>query len=117
MFSLLWLGRIGWFQRLNMILAVFASSAVPAVGGDDWPMRGRDQSRNAVSTEKNAPIEWDIAGDRSKSTKVRTNVRWSALLGAESRGDPVIASGLIWVGTNNSRPRNKAESADCSVLM
>lgn len=107
-----------WFQSLILVVAPIASLASFATSfGGDWAMRGRDHSRNAVSLEHNAPVDWKLVGDHRNSTKMRRNVRWSARLGAQSRGDPVIAGGLIWVGTDNSRPRNKAESADASVLM
>jgi outer membrane protein assembly factor BamB len=81
-------------------------------------MRGRDNSRNPVSRERNAPTDWALADQRPKPTKVPKNIRWSAELGgALVGGDPVVAGGLIWLGTNNSRPRDKAQSADASVLM
>ena len=30
------------------------------LAGADWPMFGRDNTRNAVSPEKDAPIDWDF---------------------------------------------------------
>ena len=81
--------------------------------GEDWPMRGRDWTRNAVSPEKNPPIDWEI-DDRNGNSR---NILWSAKLGSVSCGDPVIADGLLWVGTNNRYPRDEREDDDASVLM
>jgi outer membrane protein assembly factor BamB len=76
-------------------------------------MRGRDHTRNAVSPEKAAPIDWQIGSGDQK----HRNIRWSARLGSYSCGDPVIANGLVWIGTNNGRPRDPKMKADASVLM
>jgi hypothetical protein len=40
-----------------------------------------------------------------------------AKLGRPSLGGPVVANGLVWVGTNNSNPREPASTKDASVLM
>jgi outer membrane protein assembly factor BamB len=99
------------------IVALVLFAGITQVRSADWPMRGRNLSRNAVSPELRAPVNWVLPDERSTVPTPAKNVRWSALLGDQSCGDPVIAGGLIWVGTNNARPRYKAESADASVLM
>jgi outer membrane protein assembly factor BamB len=86
-----------------------------SVDGADWTMRGRDHTRNPVSPEKNAPTYWQVGNTRNKQ-KPR-NIRWSARLGTVSWGDPVIANGLVWVGTNNGHPRDPKISGDAAVLM
>ncbi len=105
-------------RDLMAVVVAFASlTSLAAIFAADWPMRGRDRSRNAVSPERNAPIDWELGDDSSVPPKPPSHVRWSARLGEQSCGDPVIARGHVWVGTDNSRPRNKAESEDASVLM
>jgi RNA polymerase sigma factor (sigma-70 family) len=84
-----------------------APRVVPAL--PDWPMWGRDASRNMVSQEKNPPAVWDVISGR--------NIKWTAKLGSRSLGNPVVANGLIWVGTNNQNPRDPAMAGDASVLM
>lgn len=81
------------------------SAAVSA----DWPMRGRNQNRNAVIPDQAGPTDWELA-DELKAAK---NIRWSAnLKGRSSCGDPVISGGLIWVGTSS-----QYDEKDASVLM
>src|SRR5262245_38744119 len=83
---------------------------------DDWPMFGRDKTRNAVSPEKNPPTEWQIKGAAKRivdNKVVEThaedrNVKWSARLGSITTASPVVAGGLVWIGTNNEHPRDPA---------
>jgi len=77
--------------------------------GGDWPMWGGRSDRNMVSTEKNLPAEWDPETGR--------NVEWMAELGSTSYGNPVVASGVVLVGTNNETPRDPAQSGDRGVIM
>jgi len=57
----------------------------------------------------NPPVEWDAATGR--------NVVWSVELGNNTMGRPVVAGDTVYVGTDNSRPRNPAYSVDSGVLM
>jgi outer membrane protein assembly factor BamB/WD40 repeat protein/tRNA A-37 threonylcarbamoyl transferase component Bud32 len=93
---------------------------VPATGPAGWPRAewrvwGGSPARNAVSSEAYAPIRWDVErGD---------NILWSADLGTTSRGDPIIADGVVYVGTNNELNREpkhtdaKGSPIDGAVLM
>ena len=81
--------------------------AGPAVrGGGDWPMFGRDATHNAVTPEANSPTSWDVGEfDRKAGVWFREkarNIKWQAELGSQTFGDPVVANGLIWIGTNNN---------------
>jgi len=78
-------------------------------GGTDWPMWGGTPDRNMVSSMKDLPTAWDI-----KSGK---NIRWSAALGSQSYGNPVVANGVVLVGTNNEAPRDPKQGGDRGVLM
>lgn len=98
-----------------VLLVLF--SVTTRVEGEDWPMRGRDRTRNPVSLEKGAPVDWQVAGRVAKPGQNPRNIRWSARLGDCSWGDPVIANGLVWVGTSNSHPRDPKISRDAAVLM
>jgi outer membrane protein assembly factor BamB len=112
--------------RLSVIVVIVCG---PAVWADDWPILGRDRTHNAVSPEKGAPTDWQLAVPATKDApgKVARNIKWSAQMGNRGVGGPVIANGLVWVGTNNSRPRDprdtrlrkdgKPEPIDMSVLM
>lgn len=97
-------------KRSLLLAVLIIAGASRAV---DWPMRGKDASRNAVSLERNAPVDWQIG----TKTEPSRNVLWSARLGTYSLGDPVIADGLVWVGTNNDPPRDPTQKQDATVLM
>ncbi len=75
----------------------------------DWPMWGGTPQRNMASPMINLPSSWDVA-----TTK---NIKWKAELGDQSYGNPVVAGGKVFVGTNNQNPRNPAITGDKGVLM
>jgi outer membrane protein assembly factor BamB len=77
----------------KMILAAAIVTSGFGVALGDVTMWGMTQSRNMVSTEKNPIMDWE-----SESGK---NIKWIANLGSKSYGNPVIADGIVWVGTNN----------------
>jgi outer membrane protein assembly factor BamB len=83
---------------------------LPANAGD-WPMAGRSASRNAVSPEKGAPVRWAVKEEG------RSNVKWEADLGHSNVASPVVSGGLVWVGTNNAKPRDPKNKGDAAVLM
>ena len=62
-----------------------------------------------VSTMKGIPTSWDV--------KTKKNVKWMAELGSQSYGNPVVAGGQVYVGTNNELVRNPKERGDRGVLM
>jgi outer membrane protein assembly factor BamB len=78
-------------------------------GLKDWPMWGGTPDRNMVSNMKGLPTSWDI--------KTGKNVKWTAQLGSQAYGNPVIAGGQVYVGTNNELLRNPKEGGDRGVLM
>lgn len=57
----------------------------------DWPMLGRDATRNSVSPEKGAPVQWDLSTGR--------NIRWKTQTGVPTAAEPVIANGHVWIGS------------------
>src|SRR4051794_23188419 len=86
---------------------------------NDWLMFGRDASRNAVSPEKNPPLRWnlDIKDNSGQVKQPAKGIKWQAKLGSNNLGGPVIADGLVWVGTNNQKPRDPKVKGDAAVLM
>jgi len=72
-------------------------------------MWGGTPQRNMVCAMKNLPIAWDI--------KTKKNIKWKADLGSQSYGNPVVAGGKIFVGTNNENPKNPAITGDKGILM
>jgi outer membrane protein assembly factor BamB len=90
------------------VLAVVALSASDP-GTGDWPMWGGTPDRNMVSSMKGLPTTWDV--------KTGANVKWVTALGSQSYGNPVVAGGLVFVGTNNEALRDPAVKGDKGVLM
>jgi len=86
-------------------LALLASD--PADG--DWPMWGGTPERNMCSTMRGLPSSWDV--------EKKQNVKWTARLGSETYGNPVVAGGQVYIGTNNELARNPKEPGDRGVLM
>lgn len=71
----------------------------------DWVTWGGKPNRNMVNTtEKNLPDEWDVASGK--------NVKWVADLGSQAYGNPIIAGGKVYVGTNNEGLRDPKVTGD-----
>ena len=64
------------------------------VGDHDWPQWGGSSHRNNTPDGKNIPHEWNLATGE--------NILWAMPLGSHSYGNPVVANGKVYVGTNNS---------------
>jgi len=75
----------------------------------DWPMWGGTMDRNMVSNMKGIPDKWDVA--------TKENIRWTATLGSQSYGNPVVANGVVLVGTNNEGLRDPKQPGDRGVLL
>lgn len=90
------------------ILLILLPLTLP-LASQDWPIWGGSPQRNMFSSVKNLPSSWDI--------KAGTNVKWKAAIGSTSYGNPTVADGKIFLGTNNDNPRNTEITGDKGVLM
>ena len=75
----------------------------------DWPMWGGSPDRNMVSGETGIPVDWDI--------KTGKNILWTAAMGSQTYGNPVVAGDRIFVGTNNNAHRRAGITGDKGVIM
>ena len=87
----------------------------------DWPDWGGGPSRNMVSAESNLPTIATIGDPPEKVedldlTKTE-NVKWVAKLGNQVYGNPTVAGGKVYVGTNNGSPRDTSQPGDLGVVM
>ena len=77
---------------------------VLAAGGD-WPQWGGTRLRNNVPSVTNLPSTWNVGGYDVElgawSDKNAENIAWYAELGSQTYGNPVVADGKVFVGTNN----------------
>ena len=90
-------------------LAAVAGRAVAADGDAAWPMWGGGPARNMVSTAKGLPTSWDV--------KTKKGVKWVSALGSQTYGNPVVAGGIVFVGTNNEGLRDPKQAGDRGVVM
>ena len=73
--------------------------------GGDWPQWAGTSLRNNVPNVTGLPTDWNIgefdrrSGEWDSSTA--ENIRWYAQLGSQTYGNPVIAGGKVFIGTNN----------------
>jgi outer membrane protein assembly factor BamB len=75
-------------------------AGAPKGGALNWTMFGGDATRNMVNTKaKGIASEWD--------TDAGVNIKWSADLGSKAYGGPIVAGGVVLMGTNNQNPRDK----------
>ncbi len=93
----------------GLLLAGSLTFAFSDPSSGDWPMWGGTPDRNMVSAMKGLPTTWDV--------KTKKNVKWVAELGSQAYGNPVVAGGMIFVGTNNEGPRDPNVKGDKGVLM
>jgi outer membrane protein assembly factor BamB len=100
------------YQRAFLRLAVAAVAGVafgtPA-SAQDHVMWGGTPSRNMVSEGKNPPTEWDV--------KTGQNIKWTARLGSQSYGSPIVANGIVFVGTNNEARYDPSYTKDAGVFL
>jgi outer membrane protein assembly factor BamB len=94
---------------------------LPALAlASDWPQWGRDPSKNMASDEKGLPATCvpgtvnDTTGAIDLSTA--KNIKWVAKLGSHCYGNPTVAGGKVFVGTNNDSPRDAKFAGDYSML-
>lgn len=107
---------IPWKLYLALAAVAVFMAAAPlwqgAASGPEegnWTMWGGSPDRNMVSAMKGLPTEWDI--DTGK------NVKWVAELGSQTYGNPVVAGGMVFVGTNNEGVKDPEKTGDMGVLM
>src|ERR1044071_9923663 len=105
-------------KKLFVLTAALVACGLVA-SAQDWPQwGGNDPGRNMYSPAKNMPASFNPGKLKSGSEEIdmgtTKNVRWVAKLGSQSYGNPVVANGKIYVGTNNETPRNKKHVGDRS---
>jgi outer membrane protein assembly factor BamB len=78
------------------VTAVSAIAAADEKAG--WPMWGGTPQRNMANAHaRNIAMQWDV--------ETKTNIKWIVRVGTRCYGNPVIADGKVFVGTNNAYPR------------
>ena len=83
-------------------------AVAPALAEDgDWNQWGGSASRNNAPESGPLPIDWDPgqfdAETGAWKPETSRNIAWVAQLGSQSYGNPVVAGGKAYVGTNNGK--------------
>ena len=98
--------------RTSALITV-AALAVPACtiaqpSTTNWPSF-RGPSASGVAEGYKLPVKWNV--------ETKQGVKWVVGLGSQAYGNPVIAGGRIFVGTNNEGKRNPKIVGDKGVVM
>jgi outer membrane protein assembly factor BamB len=93
------------FRPLRVGLVLLLVTRISAAA--DWPQWGGGPTHNAVSLEKGAPHDFQFPVlEDGKVVKPARGVAWAADLGDRTVIPPVVADGLVWVGTSARDPHN-----------
>ena len=87
---------------------------LPSALAADWPQWGGGPTRNPVSLEKRLPLDFKFKEvEDGIVTQQERGITWRAELGGRTMIPPVVADGLVWVGTNTRDPMNdKTKESD-----
>jgi len=90
-----------WVAWLGVAVAISWTGIAP---GGDWPQWGGTDCRNLVSDEKGLPDSF-APGEKKPTGGVdlatTQNVKWVARLGSAAYGNPTVAAGRVYVGTDD----------------
>jgi len=87
-------------MRNWIIVAGLLGAVIPGVSiAGDWPQWGGTDSRNLVSPEKNLPATFDPTKGRAGAGG---NVKWVRKTGNATYGNPTVAAGRVYVGTDDA---------------
>jgi outer membrane protein assembly factor BamB len=92
-----------------------------ALWGADWPQWGGRNDRNMVSAEKGLPTTFEPGKKSPQGSGIdpatTRNVRWTAKLGSQTYGSPVIAGGKVFIGTNDEDVADVRYQPTCGGLL
>jgi outer membrane protein assembly factor BamB len=93
-------------RRLTQLIAfIWMIPCATVTMAEDWPMRGGTIFRSSWVESESGPHIWktDNSGDDDEARNFpdarRGRVKWSAGGFHQAMCDPVIANGLVWIGT------------------
>ena len=95
--------------RLMSIPYLSAALICALAAHADQPQWGERYSRNMVSGETGLPLSFDLESGE--------NILWTASLGGGAYGSPIIAQGRVFIGANNSDPRDPRHQGDRGVML
>jgi outer membrane protein assembly factor BamB len=115
------IGTAGAAVATAAAVAMLAGGALArvAAANEDWPQWGGGPSRNMVSAASGLPETAKVAlNDKGQvDPAASANLKWVAPLGSQTYGNPTVAGGRVYVGTNNDRPRDPNVKGDRGILL
>ena len=109
-----------YFPMKSSCISLLLMLTISNLFADEWPMWGRDGTRNMVSNEKNIYFDFnpgEMSDDEIVDLKTTKNIKWVAKLGSQAYGNVTIGNGCVFVGTNNESPRDPGKKGDRGVVM
>ena len=109
-------------KTLTAVKEFMAPEKVMKAGGD-WPQWGGTRLRNNVPNVTGLPLTWNIGKFDRRTGEwddaKAENIAWFANLGSQTYGNPVVADGRVYVGTNNGAGHLKRypSSVDLGCLL
>ena len=109
-------------EEASVAAAVAAATAVAAEPttaavadgtAGDWSMWGGDPSRNMVNSTTGVNFDFEPAEDAAEGK----NVLWTAALGSQTYGNPIVAEGKVFVGTNNGGEYREQHKGDRGCVL
>ncbi len=108
-------------MKLTLTAACVVAVSAEPISAHDWTQWGRTSSKNMYSPAKNLPASFDPGkfkrGTEDIDMSTTKGVKWVAKLGSQTYGNPVVADGRVYVGTNNENARDPRHKGDRSILM
>ncbi|HUT12575.1 MAG TPA: PQQ-binding-like beta-propeller repeat protein [Thermoguttaceae bacterium] len=94
-------------ETLPLILCVLCVlSWTTFVSGADWPQWGGSDGRNMVSDAKDLPDSFvpgqSLPSEGGVDPQTTERVKWTARLGSLAYGNPTVADGRVFVGTDDA---------------
>ncbi|TVS11848.1 MAG: hypothetical protein EA424_23285 [Planctomycetaceae bacterium] len=113
-------------DELQEVAAVEDAEEVDRVITGDWPCWGGDGARNMANATTgfadiftpNTPVEDPSRLSRIPEISIDDfNILWQMPLGSQTYGNPVVAGGKVYVGTNNGGEYRPQHVGDRGVLL
>jgi len=103
----------------NLLAKIVDKKANAPIKPGDWSQWGGTSYRNNTPFGKNIPIEWAVGNFDRKTGKwdrsSAKNIRWVVSIGSQTYGNPVVAKGQVYVGTNNGSGYLKRYSSNVDL--
>lgn len=107
-------------MKLTTLTTMLALSTL-SLSAADWPQWGGRNIRNMYSPQHGLPdtfgkIDFKPGSDEISTNAIK-NLKWIAKIGSQSYGNVTVASGKVFIGTNNEPPRDPKHPGDRSILL